>query len=200
MLRDALRRYPDSVEAWDGWLTGLDDGHEPDLLRQEFSRLPKALAADQRFAKHEGSVAQGVGDWPKAVAAYHRAYEFEPFNGVVLYRLRMAVRAVGQTAESIAIDKILTDYQTAFKQMRASLSRDSGGQNPWPAATPRTLPPAGRLCVRRWADLTRPVPGTVWCCATPPTICSALPPWSGSSNMRKEFVQRGTRPVPTFRD
>jgi len=117
MLRNALRRFPDSAEAWDGWLTGLDEGHEPDLLRHEFSRLPKSLAADQRFAKHEGSVAQSVGDWPKAVAAYRRAYEFEPFNGVMLYRLRMALRAVAQAAETERIDKLLTDYQTAFTQI-----------------------------------------------------------------------------------
>ena len=94
VLRDGLNRYPDSVEAWDGWLDGLDNGHRPDLLQQEFSRLPKAFAADQRFAKHEGSVAQAMGNWTKAAAAYRRAYEFEPFNGVILYRLRMALRAL----------------------------------------------------------------------------------------------------------
>jgi tetratricopeptide (TPR) repeat protein len=117
VFRDGLCRHPDSVEAWEGWLTGLDEGHQPDLLRQEFSRLPKLLATDPRFAKHEGSVAEGIRDWPRAVAAYRRAYEFEPFNGVILYRLRMALRAVGQTAEVDHIDRLLTDYQIAFKQM-----------------------------------------------------------------------------------
>ena len=33
-----------------------------------------------------------------------------------------------------------------------------------------------------------------------PTTRSALPPWHGSSNISNEFVQRGTRPVSTFRD
>ena len=118
VLRDALRRHPDSAEAWDGWLTGLDNGHEPQLLNQEFARLPSKFRADPRFAKHEGTVAQGLHNWPKAVAAYQRAYKLEPFNGVVLYRLRMALRAVGQTTDADRIERLRTDYENAFKQLR----------------------------------------------------------------------------------
>ena len=120
VLRDALRRHPDSAEAWNGWLTGLDDGHEPELLRQEFDRLPGKFRADPRFAKHEGTVARGLHDWPRAVAAYRRAYEFERFNGVILYRLRMALRAAGETTEVDRIEKLLTEYQTAFKQLTST--------------------------------------------------------------------------------
>jgi len=118
VLLDALQRHPDSAEAWDGWLTGLDDGYQPDLLRQEFDRLPRNLAADPQFAKHEGKVAQVARDWPRAVKAYRRASSFEPFNGVVLYRLRMALRAAGETAELPRSDQLITVYQNAFKQMR----------------------------------------------------------------------------------
>jgi tetratricopeptide (TPR) repeat protein len=118
VLRDALERHPDSAEAWDGWLTGLDEGYQPELLTREFARLPKNLAADLRFAKHEGTVAQGAGDWPRAVNAYRRAYAFEPFNGVVLYRLRMALRATGDTAQLHRADQLLADYHNAFRQMR----------------------------------------------------------------------------------
>ena len=118
VLRDALQRHPDSAEAWDGWLTGLDEGYQPDRLRREFARLPKSLAADPRFAKHEGNVAQGAGDWPRAVEAYRRASAFEPFNGVVLYRLRMALRAADETAELHRVDRLLTVYQDAFKRLR----------------------------------------------------------------------------------
>jgi len=117
VLRDALRRHPDSAEAWDGWLTGLDEGHQPDRLRREFARLPKNLAADPRFARHEGNVAQGARDWPRAVNAYRRAHAFEPFNGAVLYRLRTALRAAGATAELPRVDQLVAAYQNAFKQM-----------------------------------------------------------------------------------
>jgi tetratricopeptide (TPR) repeat protein len=117
-LRDALRRHHDSAEAWDGWLTGLDEGYQPDLLRQEFARLPQSLAADPRFAMHEGKVAQLTGDWARAVEAYRRAYSFEPFNGVVLYRLRTALRSAGETEEVYRVDQLLKVYRNAFKQMR----------------------------------------------------------------------------------
>ena len=118
MLRDALQRHPESAEAWDGWLTGLDEGHQPDLLKREFAHLPQSLAADPRFAKHEGSVAQAARDWPRAVKAYRRAYAFEPFNGVVLYRLVTALRAAGETAEFHRVDRVAYGLPDAFKQMR----------------------------------------------------------------------------------
>jgi tetratricopeptide (TPR) repeat protein len=118
VLRDALERHPDSAEAWDVWLTGLDDGYEPDLLAREFARLPKSLAADPRFAKHEGNVAQGAREWPRAVNAYRRAYAFEPFNSGVIYRFRMALRAVGDTAEHRRVNTLLTLHQDAFKHIR----------------------------------------------------------------------------------
>jgi tetratricopeptide (TPR) repeat protein len=118
VLRDALQRHPDSAEAWDGWLTGLDEGYQPDLLGREFARLPKSLAADARFAKHEGTVAQATGDWPRAVKAYRRAYSLEPFNSVVLYRLRAALRGAGETAELERADQLLAVYQSAAKQLR----------------------------------------------------------------------------------
>ena len=74
VLRDALERNSESAEAWDTWLTGLDEGHQPELLKREFDSLPQSVSADPRFAKHEGSVAQGMRDWPRAVNAYRRAY------------------------------------------------------------------------------------------------------------------------------
>jgi tetratricopeptide (TPR) repeat protein len=118
VLKTAIHWHPDSAEAWDGWLTGLDDGHEPELFRQEFARLPEALATDPRFAKHAGAVAQGARTWPAAVQAYRRAYALEPWNGIVLYRLRMALRAAGEKAEFERIDQLLTAYQSAYKQTR----------------------------------------------------------------------------------
>ena len=81
VLRTVLQQHPDSAQAWDGWLTGLDDGFQPDLLGREFARLPQALGTDPRFAKHEGAVAQAARDWPRAIAAYHRAHALSPITG-----------------------------------------------------------------------------------------------------------------------
>jgi tetratricopeptide (TPR) repeat protein len=117
VLRDALERHPDSAQAWDAWFIGLAEGYQPDRLAQEYARLPKGLAGDPRFAKHEGTVAQGAGDWTRAVKAHRRAYAFEPFNGVVLYRLRTALLAAGKTAELHRADKLLTIYRNAREKL-----------------------------------------------------------------------------------
>src|SRR5262249_47244629 len=73
VLQDALRRHPESARAWDSWLTGLQEASLPERLAQEFARLPRSLAADPRFAKHEGAGAQIVRDWPAAARAYRPA-------------------------------------------------------------------------------------------------------------------------------
>ncbi len=124
VLHEALRRHPDSPEAWDAWLTGLYQASEADKLTQEFAHLPKALAADPRFAKHEGMIAQIAKDWPAAARAYGRAFAFEPFNWAVCYRLRFALRQAGETAEYERINQIYEVYKGAYKQMRGILLRD----------------------------------------------------------------------------
>jgi tetratricopeptide (TPR) repeat protein len=119
LLRDALRRHPDSPEAWDALLTGLDDAGRPDDLVKEFARLPPPLAADPRFARHEGQAAQAAHDWKRAARCYSRALAHQPYNGVILYRLSRALRFAGDKAESDRVDQVLSTFQTAFKQIRA---------------------------------------------------------------------------------
>jgi len=120
VLHDALSRHPDSPEAWDAWLTGLYQASEAEKLAQEFDHLPKELAGDPRFAKHEGMISQFARDWPRAVRADLRAFAFEPFNWGVCYRLRFVLRQAGNTAEFERIDRIYETYKIAYKQMRGS--------------------------------------------------------------------------------
>src|SRR5262249_31260265 len=99
VLREALSRHPSSPTAWDAWLTGLYQASEADKLVREFALLPTGLAADPRFAKHEGMIAQLAQDWLAAAKAYGRAFAFEPYNWGVCYRLRFTLRQAGDTAE-----------------------------------------------------------------------------------------------------
>jgi tetratricopeptide (TPR) repeat protein len=119
VLKNALRRYPDSPEAWDAWLRGLADSFQPEKLAEEFARMPKALATDSRFAKYDGMIAEGARDWPAAIRAYRRAFAFEPYNGVVGYRFCFVLRQGGDRAELERIDRTYRAYQEAFKQIRA---------------------------------------------------------------------------------
>src|SRR5262249_32668858 len=77
-------------------------------------------AADPRFAKHEGRIAQNARDWARAVRAYRRAAAFEPFDQGVLYRLWFVLRQAGETAEFARIDRVYTRYKEAYLQLRGS--------------------------------------------------------------------------------
>jgi tetratricopeptide (TPR) repeat protein len=120
VLRDALRRHPNSPEVWDAWLTGLSEAGGYDQLAEEFARLPKSLTADPRFAKHEAMIAQIAKNWAAAVRAYRRAFAFEPYNQGVIYRLRFVLRQAGETAEYQQVDQIYGAYKEAFRQLRGS--------------------------------------------------------------------------------
>ena len=122
VLRASLARHPGSAEAWDAWLTGLDDGGRPDELADEFDKLPEALRSDPRFLKHRGQVAATRRDWKAAVKAFARAEAREPFDGVVLYRLSRAARLAGDADELARVEKRLDTYQSAFKVNRQEVT------------------------------------------------------------------------------
>jgi tetratricopeptide (TPR) repeat protein len=122
VLREALRRHPESPEAWDALLTGLDAAGRPEDHAKEFAALPEALAPDPRFAKHEGLAAQTAHDWKLSARAYARAYAHEPQDGVTLFRYSRALRFAGETAEAERVARLLSDFQTSFKQLRAEVA------------------------------------------------------------------------------
>ncbi len=120
LLEGALRGHPDSAEAWDAWMTGLFDAAQFDRFSEEFARLPKAIAADPRFAKHEGKLAQNARDWPRAVRAYRRALTLDPSDQAILYRFWFVLRQSGQTAEFERIDRDYQSYREAYRQLRGT--------------------------------------------------------------------------------
>jgi tetratricopeptide (TPR) repeat protein len=120
VLLDAVRRHPNSSEAWDAWLSALSLSPEVDTLAEEFSRLPPALAADPRFAKHDGMVAQLARDWPRAVRAYRRAFAFEPYNQGVIYRFCFVLAHTKEAAELERINQYYITLKDAFLQLRGS--------------------------------------------------------------------------------
>ncbi len=136
VLEAALKRFPDAPEAWDAWLTGLTGAFQAERFAREFARLPREMADDPRFAKHEGMIAQNARDWPRAVRAFRRAAEHEPYNGIHWYRLRGALRQAGATAEMERVNRWYTSFEEAFKQMRpayhAALDVPDLGVSPHP--------------------------------------------------------------------
>lgn len=118
VLEDVLKRHPERPEAWDAWLTGLDDAGEGERLAVELRRLPRSLADDARFARHQGRVAQNEHDMEAAVAAFRRAYAATPFDGVLFYKFHQALSRAEKTAEAERIGRSLAAYQAAFKRLR----------------------------------------------------------------------------------
>src|SRR5262249_5993998 len=46
ILEDVLKRHPESADAWDAWLNGLDDAGQEDRLATELARLPRTMVND----------------------------------------------------------------------------------------------------------------------------------------------------------
>jgi tetratricopeptide (TPR) repeat protein len=105
VLEAMVQHHPDDPDAWDAWLTGLDDASQVEsqaisLLARAVERLPGALAASPRFAKFQGRVAQERGDGNEAVRAYRRAEAAAPQDHQLAYRLIRVLRQVGATDEA----------------------------------------------------------------------------------------------------
>ncbi|MFO0890860.1 MAG: hypothetical protein U0790_17155 [Isosphaeraceae bacterium] len=145
ILRDAVRRHPESARAWDAWLTGLVDSSRPEEFAREFGRLPRPLREHPRFARHHGHAAEVRKDWPSAVRAYRLASAHEPSNKAVLNRLRTSLRIAGDLAEAGRADRRFRDVQDALGQMRDAYTQA------------RAIPTLGVLphpeVYRRMADL-----------------------------------------------
>ncbi len=90
VLHQAVMRLKTNRDAWLAWLTGLDEAGLPDQLVAAMAQLPAELAADPLFDACRGAVAQHRGDWSAAASAYERAWQADPGDFRLLYRLSRA--------------------------------------------------------------------------------------------------------------
>ena len=136
ILRHAVDRNPGTATAWDALLTGLELASRTQDLANEWSRVPPTLAADPRFAKHQGHLEQEKGRWDEASRAHRRAWEHEQDNRVG-YRLRRALVLAGHLEEAGHWDQIVLDYRSATKQARTIVERFNTTLNANQSADPR---------------------------------------------------------------
>ncbi len=123
VLRGAVRRHPKSPDAWDAWLTGLDDAGQVELMEQGLSRLPPALADSDRFARHRARVAQEHANWQAAARDYRRAWQAAPHDHRLRYRLSRALRNAGEAAEAERHEQGYQAYVAASREIRALYER-----------------------------------------------------------------------------
>jgi tetratricopeptide (TPR) repeat protein len=100
ILRSTVSRHTDSPDAWDGLLRGLDEARRLDELAQAWEKLPPAMAADPRFDRHRGAIAQERQDWSTAADTYLRAWRADPSDLPILYRLSRVLQVAGRREEA----------------------------------------------------------------------------------------------------
>jgi Flp pilus assembly protein TadD len=117
-LRRVVQTHPESVEAWDCLLTGLDESGQVDVMDEELERLPPVVSESPRLRKHRARVAQGSDRWKEAVDLYLQAQRAEPYNRVVEYRLSRALRHVGEATEAQRLEQRLRGRDVAIQKVR----------------------------------------------------------------------------------
>ena len=112
IIRGLVERSPDNPSAWDALLVSLDESSSEELA-QCLERLPPSIAGDPRFTRHRGALSLRKHDWRQAAMWYLRAYNHDPSDGQVLYRLCQSLRAAGETGE-------LSEYDARFHALRVA--------------------------------------------------------------------------------
>ena len=119
VLRSAVKSHPDLADAWDAWLTGLDDAGQIDALSSVVDRLPPSLVNLPLFAKHRARVAQERGDWKVAALYYRDALKAAPHDPRLSYRLSRVLRNAGEENEAARLQLSHRSYTSVSPELRA---------------------------------------------------------------------------------
>ena len=172
VLRGLVNRSAANADAWDALLLGLDEASQFNELATALARLPTNLAADSRFERYRGTVAQDRRDWSAAVTAYLHAWQADPADARVLFRLGQALRAAGRLREAEQLDPKIRAAREARSQVR-HFTRKRMPTKVW---GPRPIPTsmtASPMFANGWAETTRHSPGIALCSAKTPRTQSA---------------------------
>ncbi|WP_422924095.1 tetratricopeptide repeat protein [Singulisphaera sp. PoT] len=116
VLRPLIDRFGNYPEAWDALLTGLAEAFQFDELTMTLGRLPQAMSKDPRFERHRGVVAQNKRDWPAAADAFLLAWQRDPSDAPVLYKLSRMLRAAGRVEEAERFDPRVKAMEAAREE------------------------------------------------------------------------------------
>jgi tetratricopeptide (TPR) repeat protein len=117
VLDGAVRRWPESLEAWDALLTALDGAGRPDRMAEAWASVPPRWRDDDSLARHAGRIAQSRGDWAGAARAYRRAWKARPRDVTAAYSLARVLHAQGLHGEAASCDRFVRDAQSARSEL-----------------------------------------------------------------------------------
>jgi tetratricopeptide (TPR) repeat protein len=141
LLLQSAKRHPDRLEVWHALLTSLESAGDYPRLAEFWNQVPAAFRGQAGMARHEGNAAQARGDWATAATAYRRAWEADPADMTVAYRLARSLHAEGRQAEAAEFDGMVDIAGTARNEL-------PGLYHELIAARNRKALPRGDLCER----------------------------------------------------
>ncbi|MHC5538140.1 tetratricopeptide repeat protein, partial [Singulisphaera rosea] len=116
-VRQAVRVAPEQPDAWEAWLTLLEEAGQIDNLERALERLPNDLSGSPRFARFSAKVAQERNDREAAVAGYRRAVDASSGDRTLAFRLIRALSAAGLADEANRLDRSLSARQEAVAEI-----------------------------------------------------------------------------------
>lgn len=144
-VRQAVRVAPEQPDAWEAWLTLLEEAGQIDSLARALERVPKDLSASPRFARFAARVAQERNDGKAAVASYRRAVEASPRDRTLAFRLVRALSAAGLADEANHLDHFLRARQEAAAEVLPLYQELNGVSSIGTTPTPDLYKRAGAL-------------------------------------------------------
>ena len=123
LLRGLPASHPDDRACWAGLLEGLELANQGEELALALEQLPPSLSGNPQFHRYRGRVAQDRGDWKAAAGLYRGAFEFNPLDDSVLYRLGRALNVMGEAKEASRFDTLARARTAARDQVRGLYAR-----------------------------------------------------------------------------
>src|SRR4051794_23765269 len=116
LLRGLATSHPEDRACWAGLLEGLELANRGEELARSLERIPPHLSSHPSFHRFRARVAQDRGDWKDAASLYLRAFESNPLDDPVLYRLGRAFSVIGDAKEAGRFDTLARTRKAASEQ------------------------------------------------------------------------------------
>jgi len=117
VLEGAVRRWPESLDAWNVLLSGLDGAGLTHRMEEVWTSVPPRYRDDDRLARHAGRIAQARGDWAGAARSYRRAWGARPQDVTAAYSLARVLHAQGLHDQAAPCDRFVRGAQSAWAEL-----------------------------------------------------------------------------------
>ena len=145
-LKGLVQRHPSDPACLDGLLFAMAKVGDLEGMGKALEGLPKEVAADRRFARYRGLLAENARDPNGAIAFYKTALEIDPSDREILHRLGESQKLANKTEDAEKTKSREADIEAARVELRGikgqeaqegkiglfedAMSRPNFGKNP----------------------------------------------------------------------